>query len=71
MKLGITINRPPRDGQMAFVARRILHSIELLQKAMRSRRRSRGPQCRTPDIGETFFRSACRNLALGFAFLNP
>jgi lactoylglutathione lyase len=32
MKLGITINRPPRDGQMAFVRSPDLHSIELLQK---------------------------------------
>ena len=30
MKLGITINRPPRDGQMAFVRSPDLHSIELL-----------------------------------------
>ena len=32
MKLGITINRPPRDGHMAFVRSPDLHSIELLQK---------------------------------------
>ena len=32
MKHGITINRPPRDGQMAFVRSPDLHSIELLQK---------------------------------------
>ncbi|HEY0329206.1 MAG TPA: VOC family protein [Rhodopseudomonas sp.] len=32
MKLGITINRPPRDGEMAFVRSPDLHSIELLQK---------------------------------------
>jgi lactoylglutathione lyase len=32
MKMGITINRPPRDGQMAFVRSPDLHSIELLQK---------------------------------------
>jgi lactoylglutathione lyase len=32
MKLGVTINRPPRDGQMAFVRSPDLHSIELLQK---------------------------------------
>ena len=29
---GITINRPPRDGNMAFVRSPDLHSIELLQK---------------------------------------
>jgi lactoylglutathione lyase len=32
MKMGITINRPPRDGMMAFVRSPDLHSIELLQK---------------------------------------
>jgi lactoylglutathione lyase len=32
MKLGITINRPPRDGNMAFIRSPDLHSIELLQK---------------------------------------
>jgi lactoylglutathione lyase len=32
MKAGITINRPPRDGQMAFVRSPDRHSIELLQK---------------------------------------
>jgi len=32
MKLGITINRPPRDGQMAFIRSPDLHSVELLQK---------------------------------------
>ncbi len=31
-KLGVTINRPPRDGQMAFIRSPDLHSIELLQK---------------------------------------
>jgi len=31
-KAGITINRPPRDGNMAFVRSPDLHSIELLQK---------------------------------------
>jgi len=32
MKAGVTINRPPRDGVMAFVRSPDLHSIELLQK---------------------------------------
>lgn len=32
MKAGITINRPPRDGMMAFVRSPDKHSIELLQK---------------------------------------
>lgn len=31
-KLGIVINRPPRDGQMAFIRSPDLQSIELLQK---------------------------------------
>ncbi|MEJ2625852.1 MAG: VOC family protein [Pseudolabrys sp.] len=31
MKAGVTINRPPRDGMMAFVRSPDLHSIELLQ----------------------------------------
>ena len=31
-KGGVTINRPPRDGNMAFVRSPDLHSIELLQK---------------------------------------
>jgi lactoylglutathione lyase len=29
---GVTINRPPRDGNMAFVRSPDLHSIELLQR---------------------------------------
>jgi lactoylglutathione lyase len=32
MKGGVTINRPPRDGFMAFVRSPDKHSIELLQK---------------------------------------
>ena len=32
MKGGVTINRPPRDGTMAFVRSPDRHSIELLQK---------------------------------------
>lgn len=32
MKAGIVINRPPRDGNMAFVRSPDRHSIELLQK---------------------------------------
>jgi lactoylglutathione lyase len=32
MKAGVTINRPPRDGTMAFVRSPDNHSIELLQK---------------------------------------
>ena len=32
MKGGVTVNRPPRDGNMAFVRSPDNHSIELLQK---------------------------------------
>jgi lactoylglutathione lyase len=32
MKAGVTVNRPPRDGQMAFVRSPDKQSIELLQK---------------------------------------
>ena len=32
MQAGITINRPPRDGEMAFIRSPDNHSIELLQK---------------------------------------
>jgi len=32
MQAGVTINRPPRDGMMAFVRSPDKHSIELLQK---------------------------------------
>jgi lactoylglutathione lyase len=32
MNAGVTINRPPRDGNMAFVRSPDKHSIELLQK---------------------------------------
>ena len=32
MKTGVTINRPPRDGVMAFVRSPDKHSIELLQR---------------------------------------
>ncbi len=32
MKAGVIINRPPRDGQMAFIRSPDKHSVELLQK---------------------------------------
>lgn len=32
LKAGVTINRPPRDGVMAFIRSPDKHSIELLQK---------------------------------------
>ena len=34
MRAGVTINRPPRDGMMAFVRSPDRHSIELLQKGL-------------------------------------
>lgn len=49
MKLGITINRPPRDGQMAFVRSPDLHSIELLQKG--EPRPSAEPWSSMPNTG--------------------
>ena len=49
MKLGITINRPPRDGQMAFVRSPDLHSIELLQKG--DARPSAEPWSSMPNTG--------------------
>ena len=52
MKAGVTINRPPRDGIMAFVRSPDKHSIELLQKGAASRRRSRGSRCPIPANGE-------------------
>lgn len=32
MDAGVTINRPPRDGRMAFVRSPDMHSVELLQR---------------------------------------
>ena len=49
MRLGITINRPPRDGQMAFVRSPDLHSIELLQKG--DARPSAEPWSSMPNTG--------------------
>ena len=49
MRLGITINRPPRDGQMAFVRSPDLHSIELLQKG--DPRPSAEPWSSMPNTG--------------------
>jgi lactoylglutathione lyase len=50
MKAGVTINRPPRDGMMAFVRSPDRQSIELLQKGERCRPRSRGSRC--PNTGK-------------------
>jgi len=71
--LGVVIQRPPRDGHMAFVRSPDLISVELLQKGERRccRRvsdvhlRSRGCRCRMWACGElarradTRFRGSC------------
>ena len=51
MKNGVTINRPPRDGYMAFIRSPDNISIEFLQKGSRSPSRSPGPRCRIPASG--------------------
>ncbi|MFZ0775818.1 MAG: VOC family protein [Xanthobacteraceae bacterium] len=50
MKAGVTINRPPRDGTMAFVRSPDKHSIELLQKG--SPLPSREPWLSMPNVGK-------------------
>ena len=53
MDKGVTINRPPRDGRMAFVKSPDGISIELLaDRARPCRRASRGPRCRTSAAGK-------------------
>jgi len=49
MKAGVTINRPPRDGVMAFVRSPDRHSIELLQKG--GARAPREPWVSMPNTG--------------------
>ena len=51
MKDGVTINRPPRDGYMAFIRSPDNISIEFLQKGKPLPSRSPGPRCRTPASG--------------------
>ena len=46
-KAGVTINRPPRDGHMAFIRTPDLISIELIQKGESRRRRTWA----SPDVG--------------------
>jgi lactoylglutathione lyase len=50
MQAGVTINRPPRDGQMAFVRSPDRHSIELLQKG--EPLPAREPWKSTPNTGK-------------------
>ena len=45
--MGVTINRPPRDGHMAFVRSPDAISIELLQKGEHLPPRNPGRRCRT------------------------
>ena len=49
MKAGVTINRPPRDGVMAFVRSPDRHSIELLQKG--GAQAPREPWASMPNTG--------------------
>ena len=49
---GVTINRPPRDGHMAFIRTPDNISIELIQKGGSCRRPSRGRRWRTRECGE-------------------
>ena len=49
MKAGVTINRPPRDGMMAFVRSPDRHSIELLQKG--GAQAPRDPWVSMPNTG--------------------
>ena len=50
MDAGVTINRPPRDGRMAFVRSPDLISIELLQKG--GRLPPQEPWASMPNTGE-------------------
>ena len=49
MKAGVTINRPPRDGRMAFVRSPDKHSVELLQKG--SAQPPKEPWASMPNTG--------------------
>ena len=51
-KSGVLINRPPREGRMAFIKSPDGVSIELLQKAMPSKLASLGQACQTRVVGE-------------------
>ena len=50
MSNGVTINRPPRDGRMAFVRSPDLVSVELLQKG--GAREPREPWTSMPNTGQ-------------------
>jgi len=49
MQAGVTINRPPRDGVMAFIRSPDRHSIELLQKG--EAKAPKEPWTSAPNIG--------------------
>jgi len=49
-RMGVVINRPPRDGRMAFVRSPDRISIELLQKG--EARPPADPWASMPDVGE-------------------
>lgn len=53
MKAGVVINRPPRDGRMAFVRSPDQIRSSSCRRANRCRRRSRGPRCRARELGRT------------------
>ena len=50
MKAGVTINRPPRDGNMAFVRSPDKHSIEILQKG--AAKPPQEPWTSMPNVGK-------------------
>ena len=50
MKAGVTINRPPRDGRMAFVRSPDMISVELLQRG--AALPPREPWTSMPNVGE-------------------
>jgi len=50
MKGGVTINRPPRDGNMAFVRSPDKHSIEILQKG--AAKPPQEPWVSMPNVGK-------------------
>ena len=52
MKAGVTINRPPRDGRMAFIRSPEKISIELLQRGEAQAVWSPGLRWRTSVSGE-------------------
>jgi hypothetical protein len=55
--MGVVINRPPRDGHMAFIRSPDGISVELLQKrTARSNRPNRGLRWPIPEAGDIYLR---------------